>query len=259
MTISFPDGFLWGTRPPRTRSRAATGTTTGGSSSTPPGAVRPSRRAMPATTSGATPKTSSCSRSSASAPTGSRWSGRGSSRKRASGPRNALDHYRRMVAACRDNGLLPVVTFHHFTTPRWAAADGGWDNPEIVSRFARFCERAAAHLGDEMGMGCTINEPNVVSLIGYRLSVFPPGAERPRHDDRVNENLKAAHRAAYDAIKSGPGDFPLGSCVCRWAMVVSAGLGADARRLPPHARGPASRSRAGVTTSSECRRTRAPG
>ena len=34
-----------------------------------------------------------------------------------------------MIDACRDRGLLPVVTFHHFTTPRWAAADGGWDEP----------------------------------------------------------------------------------------------------------------------------------
>ena len=29
----------------------------------------------------------------------------------------------------------------------------------------------------------------------------------------MNENLKAAHRRAYDAIKSGPGDFPVGLAV----------------------------------------------
>ncbi len=126
---------------------------------------------------------------------------------------SALDHYRRMIAACRDHDLLPVVTFHHFTTPRWAAADGGWDNPAIVDRFGRFCERATAHLGREIGMGCTINEPNIVSLIGYRLGAFPPGLSDRAAYERVNENLKAAHRRGYDAIKSGPGDFPVGSCV----------------------------------------------
>jgi beta-glucosidase len=118
-----------------------------------------------------------------------------------------------MIASCRDRGIVPVVTFHHFTTPRWAAADGGWDNPAIVDRFGRFCERAAAHLGDEIGIGCTINEPNVVSLIGYRLAAFPPGVNDRDAYPRVNDHLKAAHRRAYDAIKAGPGNFPLGLCV----------------------------------------------
>ncbi|MBA2624102.1 MAG: glycoside hydrolase family 1 protein, partial [Acidimicrobiia bacterium] len=36
--------------------------------------------------------------------------------------RAALDHYRRVCAACVDAGIDPVVTLHHFTTPRWLAA-----------------------------------------------------------------------------------------------------------------------------------------
>ena len=30
-----------------------------------------------------------------------------------------LDHYRRMLAACHEHHITPLVTFHHFTTPRW--------------------------------------------------------------------------------------------------------------------------------------------
>ena len=37
----------------------------------------------------------------------------------------ALEHYRRMCAACHGHGILPVLTFHHFTTPRWLAAARG--------------------------------------------------------------------------------------------------------------------------------------
>lgn len=47
--------------------------------------------------------------------------------------------------------MLPVVTLHHFTTPRWAAADGGWANPAIVDRFTRFTEVVAERLGDGIG------------------------------------------------------------------------------------------------------------
>ena len=51
-----------------------------------------------------------------------------------------LDHYKAMIKGCRARGLEPVVTFNHFTTPRWFAAQGGWHNPESPTLFARFCE-----------------------------------------------------------------------------------------------------------------------
>ena len=123
---------------------------------------------------------------------------------------SALDHYRRMLASCHEHGLLPVLTYHHFTTPRWAAADGGWANPQTAERLARFAERATEHLGDLVGMACTINEPNVVSLLGYLLGRFPPGHVDGKEYTAANENLLRAHRLTYDAIKSGPGDFPVG-------------------------------------------------
>ena len=72
----------------------------------------------------------------------------------------ALEHYRRMCAACREVGIMPIVTFHHFSSPRWLAARGGWQNPQTAERFARYCARAARALGDLMGAACTMNEPN---------------------------------------------------------------------------------------------------
>ena len=122
----------------------------------------------------------------------------------------ALDHYRRMLACCLEHDVMPVVTFHHFTTPRWLAARGGWAEPAIVDHFARFCERSVAALGDLIGMGCTINEPNVVSVLGYVSGEFPPGVQDFAAFGRVNEHMIAAHRKSYDVIKSGRGDFPLG-------------------------------------------------
>ena len=127
--------------------------------------------------------------------------------------RAALEYYRRVLATCHENDVRPVVTFHHFSTPRWMANLGGWENEQIVDRFARYCERAVAQLGDLVAIGCTINEPNIVSLMGYMLGAFPPGRSDRGAYAVVNENLKAAHRRAYDALKSGPGDFPVGSCV----------------------------------------------
>jgi beta-glucosidase len=122
----------------------------------------------------------------------------------------ALDHYRRVAAACHERGIMPVVTFHHFTHPRWLAAAGTWEAPHAVDRFARYCERASAHLGDLIGMAGTLNEPNVVATMGWRLGLFPPRVRDRARREAVNETLVAAHRAGVEAIRSGPGDALVG-------------------------------------------------
>jgi beta-glucosidase len=124
--------------------------------------------------------------------------------------RAALDHYRRMCATCREHRLEPIVTFHHFTTPRWVAARGGWAAPETADRFARFCARATAHLGDVVARACTLNEPNIVATMGYLHAIFPPGKRDPDLRRRVNDVFVDAHRKAVDAIHAGPGSAPVG-------------------------------------------------
>jgi beta-glucosidase len=122
----------------------------------------------------------------------------------------ALDHYRRMCAACHEHGITPIVTFHHFTTPRWVCHLGGWEEPDTADRFARFCGRTTEALGDLMGWGCTLNEPNIVALMGFLGGAFPPGRRDAALRRAVNDVFIDAHRKAVEAIKSGPGDFPVG-------------------------------------------------
>jgi beta-glucosidase len=123
----------------------------------------------------------------------------------------ALDHYRRIATACRERDILPVVTFHHYTVPRWFAAAGGFESADAPSRFGRFVERSASRFGDLVGMACTLNEPNVMALLGYLMGRFPPGrSEDFEAHGRVVQNLIACHRAAVEALRAGPGDFPVG-------------------------------------------------
>ena len=48
----------------------------------------------------------------------------------------ALDHYKRMIESCLQQGVTPVVTYNHFTVPRWMAGRGGWNAPDAPARFA---------------------------------------------------------------------------------------------------------------------------
>ncbi len=125
----------------------------------------------------------------------------------------ALDHYRRQCEALRDVGGEPVVTFHHFTTPRWVAQQGGWTEPRTAERFARFCERTATALAPAMGRACTLNEPNIVSLVGYLIGAFPPGPADVEARRRPNRVSVDAHRRAVDPIRTVAPGVPVGITV----------------------------------------------
>ncbi len=122
----------------------------------------------------------------------------------------ALDHYARQCEALLEAGIDPVVTFHHFTTPRWLADRGGWEQPETADRFAAYCERAAGHLKDVIRRACTINEPSMVATIGYLAGAFPPGKTDPAARRAVNEVFVDAHRKAVDAIRANAPGVPVG-------------------------------------------------
>lgn len=113
----------------------------------------------------------------------------------------ALGHYRRMAEACRERGLEPVVTLHHFTSPRWVAALGGWAEPATADRFARFAEVAGRALAREVRWVCTINEPNIVATMGYLTGAFPPGEQDPLRLRQAQEVLAAAHRRTVEAVR----------------------------------------------------------
>jgi hypothetical protein len=75
-----------------------------------------------------------------------------------------LDHYRRMLATCHEHHLTTLLTYSHFSVPRWFAYKGGWQNPAAPDRFARYCERVTKHLGDLVDFASTFNEPSVQLL-----------------------------------------------------------------------------------------------
>jgi beta-glucosidase len=124
--------------------------------------------------------------------------------------RAAIDHYRRLGEALREHDIQPVVTFHHFTSPRWFAAQGGWTADEAPHRFARFCERAASELAPVLSRVCTINEPSVVAIMGHLMGMFPPGVSDENAWHRATDVLCRAHRTAVDAIKGAAPGVPVG-------------------------------------------------
>jgi beta-glucosidase len=112
-----------------------------------------------------------------------------------------LRHYRDVLGELREQGLRPMLTLHHFSSPIWFSERGGWTAAEAPDAFLRFVRRVVDELGDLVDLWCTINEPNIYAANGWLVGEFPPG----RKGDvvgmwRVLANMRRAHLAAYRAI-----------------------------------------------------------
>ena len=146
-----------------------------------------------------------------------------------------MDHYRRMLAACQEHQLNTMVTYYHFSLPRWFAIKGGWENPKAADLYARYCERATKHLGDLVGYASTMNEPDIPQLLswfdlpgapaGTSISDMMQGARgnvrkqlnAPEFSDlflgdskKTRDGLLAAHAKSRDAMKSVRPQMPVG-------------------------------------------------
>jgi beta-glucosidase len=124
--------------------------------------------------------------------------------------RAALDHYRRQCMGLRARGVDPVVTLHHFTSPLWLTAQGGWESDLAVEHFGRFCSVVTEAMGDVMARMCTLNEPNMVATMGWHAGMFPPGKQDVELSRTVAARFVSAHRVAVDAVRAAAPGLPVG-------------------------------------------------
>lgn len=77
-----------------------------------------------------------------------------------------IEHYRDVLKACKNMGVTPIVTLHHFSSPAWLIHKGGWGKNYCIDAFAKYAGYVVEQLKDELGYICTINEANM----GFQLN-----------------------------------------------------------------------------------------
>ncbi len=65
-------------------------------------------------------------------------------------------------------------------------------------------------IGSLIGIAYTVNEPNIVALMGYLIGAFPPAQSDWQRFSNVNTAMRACHVAMRDALRATPGNYPIG-------------------------------------------------
>ena len=116
----------------------------------------------------------------------------------------AIEHYKNLIDELIKNGITPMITLHHFTTPNWFHEKGSFEKEENIDYFVRFSSFVFNQFSNKVNLWCTINEPAIYSFVGYVLGRFPPGEVDLQKAGDVLKNLLIAHTKVYEKLKSLP-------------------------------------------------------
>ncbi|KAJ8509392.1 hypothetical protein ONZ45_g8418 [Pleurotus djamor] len=128
-----------------------------------------------------------------------------------------IDHYRSFIKELIAQGIVPFVTLYHWDLPQ-ALHDryGGWLSKEVVQDFTNYAKVCFEAFGDLVKNRITLNEPWIISGLGYGHGVFAPGRSSDRarslEGDTKTEPWKVGHHLilahayavqAYRALSQG--------------------------------------------------------
>ncbi|WP_346908478.1 glycoside hydrolase family 1 protein [Faecalicatena orotica] len=99
-----------------------------------------------------------------------------------------VGHYREMLQFCNDQQITPIVTLHHFSSPKWLITKGGWASGYVVEAFAKYCRFVVTELGEYMGYICTINEANMGLQLQKITEEYKKLAQNAQKQENANKN-----------------------------------------------------------------------
>ncbi len=121
-----------------------------------------------------------------------------------------LDFYDRLIDKVLAAGVQPMVTLYHWDLPQALEDDGGWLNRSTIDRFADYAAIVGERYVDRVQHWIPINDPNVVTLLGYGAGTHAPGRALMFDALPVAHHLLVAHGRAAIALR----DAGAGSVGC---------------------------------------------
>jgi beta-glucosidase len=113
-----------------------------------------------------------------------------------------LDFYERLVDGLLARDIQPMATLFHWDLPQALEDNGGWLNRDTVERFAEYAALVGERLSDRVEHWIPINEPNVVTMMGYGNGLHAPGKVLMFDALPVAHHLLLAHGRAAIALRA---------------------------------------------------------
>jgi beta-glucosidase len=113
-----------------------------------------------------------------------------------------LAFYDRLVDALLVAGIQPSPTLFHWDTPLELEEKGGWLNRDITQRFADYAYLMGEHFADRIPRWITINEPVVLTMLGYGAGIHAPGEKLGLDALPAAHHQLLAHGRAVTALRA---------------------------------------------------------
>ncbi len=115
--------------------------------------------------------------------------------------KEAINHYRKILEACLNRGLEPLISILHFTTPAYLGVDP-WLSTNISDHYKNWVSIVLDNFKDLCNNWVTLNEPNINSIMSYFTGMFPPGDSLKIKKAAASLNNQIySHVLGYAAIK----------------------------------------------------------
>ena len=105
-----------------------------------------------------------------------------------------IQFYSNLIDELLAHGITPWITLYHWDLPLALQMEkDGWLNREMVTHFANYARLCFERFGDRVKHWITLNEPWVVSILGYGQGVFAPGRISNKEPYLAAHHLLLAH------------------------------------------------------------------
>ena len=121
-----------------------------------------------------------------------------------------FDFYDRLIDSLLESDIQPLPTLFHWDLPSALQAKGGFANREIANYFADYSAKVVQHFGDRLKTWITINEPWVITWLGYYLGVMAPGIKDLGQAISSAHHTALAHGKADRAMREIRSDLKIG-------------------------------------------------
>ncbi len=114
-----------------------------------------------------------------------------------------IQFYSDLIDELLANDIEPWVTLYHWDLPlALQTEEDGWLNPKITDYFQDYADLCFERFGDRVKNWITLNEPWVVSFLGYGEGVFAPGRKSNSEPYLAAHHLLVSHAKAVNLYRT---------------------------------------------------------